>query len=155
LGAGLTYTWSENENNNGESDEQSNPYLYSNLYNELATFSSIDSDIWDYMIDKIDYAEARYSEDGLTASTGIVTEVDLGQIWIPSEYELFGSSNLGSNFDSGICKQLDFSKVELESTWLRTLSKNDSENALYFNGTSIEKKAIAETASILPCFRFA
>ena len=91
-----TVQWNTTNNNNGNATDGS-PYMVSNLHSWLATLSShLPQAVKDHIVTKRTILETRYSESGmLTDSTGWEWK-DMGLLWVPHEYEVFGSTVWGT-----------------------------------------------------------
>lgn len=92
-----TVQWFTSNNNNGTADEAA-PYLKSTVKKFLdGLVSKLPTEVKEVISDKRFLLESRYSASGtLTDSTAWAWK-DLGKLWIPSEYEVFGSCVWASN----------------------------------------------------------
>ena len=87
-----TVKWNTADNNNGNAASPY-PYMVSNLYTFLATtlYSYLPTAIKAVISNKRTLMEQRYSSSGaLTDSTSWGWQ-DIGPLWVPTEYEVFGS----------------------------------------------------------------
>lgn len=87
-----TVKWNTTDNNNGNATSPY-PYMVSNLYTFLATtlYSYLPAAIKAVISVKRTLMEQRYSSSGaLTDSTSWGWQ-NLGPLWVPTEYEVFGS----------------------------------------------------------------
>lgn len=86
-----TVQWNTTNNNNGNATDGS-PYMVSNLHTWLATLSShLPQAVKNHIVTKRSLMEIRYSASGaLTDSTSWEWK-DMGLLWVPHEYEVFGS----------------------------------------------------------------
>lgn len=86
-----TVKWFTENNNNGTSDEAA-PYLKSTVKTFLNKLvSSLPTEVQEVISGKRFLLESRYSASGsLTDSTAWAWE-DLGKLWIPAEFEVFGT----------------------------------------------------------------
>lgn len=86
-----TVQWNTTNNNNGNA-ENSCPYMVSNLHMWLETlYESLPQAVKAQIVTKRSLMEQRYSASGaLTDSTGWVWQ-DIGKLWVPHEYEVFGA----------------------------------------------------------------
>ena len=86
-----TVKWNTTNNNNGTSQENC-PYLVSNVKSFLdSLISRLPAEVQAVISEKRFLLESRYSGSGaLTDSTSWAWK-SLGKLWIPSEYEVFGS----------------------------------------------------------------
>ena len=97
-----TYKMRSANTNNGTS-AQNNPWLASELYTTLNTtiYNSLPTEIKNLIVTKRTLLESRYSASGtLTDSTGWAWG-DAGKLWLPTEYEVFGSVVWGTKGFSG------------------------------------------------------
>lgn len=87
-----TVQWNTTNNNNGTA-EQDYPYLASNVKQFLdQLYEKLPADVKNFIVTKRTLLEKRYSASGaLTDSTGWGW-ADIGKLWLPSEYEVFGST---------------------------------------------------------------
>ena len=87
-----TVQWNTTNNNNGTA-EQDYPYLASNVKQFLdQLYEKLPADVKNFIVTKRTLLEKRYSASGaLTDSTGWGW-ADIGRLWLPSEYEVFGST---------------------------------------------------------------
>lgn len=84
--------WNTSNNNNGNGSEAC-PYLVSNVYTYLnnTIYPKLPADVKAVIKNKRSLLEQRYSGSGaLTDSTGWAWK-DMGNLWLPFEYEVFGS----------------------------------------------------------------
>jgi len=92
-----TQQWNTSNNNNGNSTNAC-PYMVSNIYTVLnnTIYPTLPSDVRAVIFNKRTLMEQRYSSSStLTDSTGWSWQ-NLGPIWLPSEYEVFGSQVCGT-----------------------------------------------------------
>lgn len=94
-----TQQWNTSNNNNGNGDTTSAyPYMVSNIYTVLNStiYPTLPSDVRAVIFNKKTLMEQRYSSSSpLTDSTTWGWQ-DIGQIWLPSEYEVFGAQVWGT-----------------------------------------------------------
>ena len=98
--------WKDGNNNNGTSAQQC-PYLGSDVKSFLdGLVSSLPAGLQAVIAEKRFLLEKRYSSGGaVTDSTGWGWE-SLGKLWIPSEYEVFGSVVWGTKgYSAGMALQ--------------------------------------------------
>ena len=87
-----TVQWNTTNNNNGTADE-TNPFMASNLHTWLTEtlYGYLPDAVKNVISTKRMLMDIRYSESGaLTDSTSWAWK-DLGTLWVPTEYEVFGS----------------------------------------------------------------
>lgn len=87
--------------NNGNSEE-SCPYMVSNIKSWLNTtlYGYLPAALKNVISDKMNYLETRYSSSGaLTDSTGKSWK-NMGKLWIPTEYEVYGTCVYGTRIHS-------------------------------------------------------
>lgn len=87
-----TQKYNSTNNNNGTADEP-NPFLASELheYLEGTVYPSLPSDVQAVITNKRFLCESRYSAEGALTESTAWSWKDLGKLWLPSEYEVFGS----------------------------------------------------------------
>ena len=91
------HKWNETNNNNGTAEEK-NPYMASEIKKYLSetVYPTLPSDVRKVITNKRMLMEERYSAGGnINDSTGWAWK-DLGQLWLPTEYEVFGSTVWGT-----------------------------------------------------------
>lgn len=84
--------WNTTNNNNGNATSP-HPWLVSNVYTYLnnTIYPKLPADVKAVIKNKRSLLEQRYSASGaLTDSTGWAWQ-DMGNLWLPNEYEVFGS----------------------------------------------------------------
>lgn len=88
--------WNTTNNNNGNATNPC-PYMVSNLKAFLDTlYESLPTAVKNVVVSKRTLLEQRYSASGaLTDSTGFNWEY-IGKLWVPAEYEIFGSIIYGT-----------------------------------------------------------
>jgi hypothetical protein len=96
-----SYPWNDDTSsgmNNGTAEENK-PYIASTLYQKLTTdvYDILPSDLKSNLKEKFVLCENRYSESGVISDSTKGSIVSVGYVWIPSEYEVFGSIILGTN----------------------------------------------------------
>jgi hypothetical protein len=87
-----TIAWNTSATNNGTSND-SYPYTASNLYKYLneTLYPNLPTELKNVILNKRMLMEQRYSSSGtLTDSTSFGWK-DIGALWVPTEYEVFGS----------------------------------------------------------------
>lgn len=92
-----TVKWNEANNNNGNAANNS-PYMVSNLHTFLTTtlYGYLPAAVKAVISNKRTLMEYRYSASGaLTDGTNLGWQ-DLGPLWVPLEYEIFGSTIWGT-----------------------------------------------------------
>lgn len=83
--------------NNGTSTNN-NPYKSSEMYSYLQNtlFKSLPVDLQNVIVDKYMVVENRFDEVGLISKSQGTSEISLGKLWLPTEYEIFGSVICGT-----------------------------------------------------------
>lgn len=87
-----TVKWNETDNNNGNTTDP-HPYMVSNLKTWLnnTLYSYLPEKVKEQITNKRSLLEARYSASGtLNNSTGWSWR-DIGKLWVPHEFEVFGA----------------------------------------------------------------
>ena len=89
--------WRETEDNNGTSETHF-PYLCSDIQKILNTaiYETLPVDLKSNITNKRALLETRYSASGKLTESSSWTWADMGALWIPTEYEVFGSIICGS-----------------------------------------------------------
>lgn len=85
--------WNESEDKNNGSSEKLCPWLSSFLYlhlNEII-YNYLPDDIKTLIVQKISLIEGRYSDSGTLVDSNSIHWEYIGKLWIPSEYEVYGS----------------------------------------------------------------
>lgn len=84
--------WNTTNNNNGN-ENSAHPYLVSNVYNYLnnTIYPKLPSDVQAVISEKRTLLETRYSASGALTDSISWAWQSLGKLWLPSEYEVFGS----------------------------------------------------------------
>ena len=86
-----TVKWNTTNNNNGNATS-AHPYLVSNLKTFLnGLVSSLPSEVASVISEKRFLLESRYSSSGALTDSNSWAWQSLGKLWVPSEYEVFGS----------------------------------------------------------------
>lgn len=89
--------WNNTLTNNGTSAQHS-PWLASELYSTLNSlvFKYLPSNLQSQIIEKQWYIESRYSSSGVLKSSNSWEWGTLNKLWLPTEYEIFGSTIAGT-----------------------------------------------------------
>ena len=99
--------WNLTNSNNGNVANYS-PYMVSNVKAFLdSLFDKLPTQLQNAIISKQHMLlETRYSSDDEELSSGTGREwIDMGKLWIPTEYEVFGNAIYGGKFSIGMAKQ--------------------------------------------------
>lgn len=163
--------WTDNGSNNG-SAENGSPYMISTLKTYLndTVLSKIPSKIKNHILSKTMLLERRYSSTGeLTKSQG-EEYADVGELWVPSEYEVFGSPKYGTkNYSEGLQVQYPIfahncsSRIKKVSGlsdacywWLLTVSALDAKGICHVDtGGACKDEYYSRTNHVPVCFRIA
>ena len=115
--------WQPNDNNNGTAD-QANPWLTSKLYavlNGVNNYSTnaynsvahgvdasaggilqlLPTALQNAIIQKRQLLESRYSVSGLLTSSNTWAWADMGKLWLPNEFEVYGSQVWSHVYSNG------------------------------------------------------
>lgn len=115
--------WQPNDNNNGTAD-QANPWLTSKLYavlNGVNNYSTnaynsvahgvdasaggilqlLPAALQNAIIQKRQLLESRYSVSGLLTSSNTWSWADMGKLWLPNEFEVYGSQVWSHVYSNG------------------------------------------------------
>ncbi len=91
-----TVQWNTAHNNNGTA-AQEHPYLASNIKQFLdQLYNKLPADVKAYIVTKRTLLEKRYSSSGALKESNGWGWADLGKLWLPAEYEVYGSVNWGT-----------------------------------------------------------
>jgi hypothetical protein len=92
-----TQQWNTSNDNNGNSTN-ANPYMVSNIKTVLTgtIYNSLPTDVKNVITNKRMLMESRYSSSGKLTDSTSWTSCDLGTLWLPTEYEVFGSTVCGT-----------------------------------------------------------
>lgn len=91
-----TVQWNTENNNNGNA-ESAYPYVVSNLHTWLETlYDSLPQAVKDQIVTKRTLMEQRYSASGTLTDSTTWGWQDIGKLWVPHEYEVFGSCVWGT-----------------------------------------------------------
>lgn len=164
-----TVKWNETNTNNGTA-ETPYPYMASNLYKFLneTLYAYLPESLKSQIAHKRMLLEQRYSSGGaLTDSTSWGWQ-DMGPLWVPTEYEVFGSIVWGTpGWSEGQAVQYPiFANSYLNRIkgagngggrcywWLASVRSGDSTNACIVNGDGSAGDCYASSESRVPlCFR--
>lgn len=96
---GGTVQWNTTRTNNGNTSE-AYPYRVSNIKKFLnnTIYPKIPSDVKLVIKNKITLLESRYNSSGTLTDSNSWGWMDVGAVWIPSEYEVFGAVIGGSKY---------------------------------------------------------
>ncbi|MEG0991083.1 MAG: DUF6273 domain-containing protein [Gordonibacter sp.] len=155
--------WNTTNTNQGTADEK-HPYLCSNLHKwEIEAYlPTLPQNVRDNIMVQNVLLEERYSASGaLTASTNW-SWVDLGQIWSPSEMEMYGSCVWGTpGWSVGFDCQFEIFRQTKDringqrvGRWLRSVSGSSAAYVCYChaNGSAHFYSASYDWIRPLPCF---
>ena len=91
-----TVQWNTENNNNGNA-ESPYPYMVSNLHTWLETlYGYLPQAVKDQIVTKRTLMEQRYSASGTLTDSTTWGWQDIGKLWVPHEYEVFGSCVWGT-----------------------------------------------------------
>lgn len=95
------HAWNQNCTNNGTKEENC-PYMVSDLrtYLTTAVYNALPAELKAVIVDKYAYIEGRYSSSGELEDSTSESRGNLGKIWAPTEYEIFGSAIWGTKSKS-------------------------------------------------------
>ena len=84
--------WNTTNSNNGDSTSP-HPWLVSNVYSYLnnTIYPKLPADVKAVIKNKRSLLESRYSASGTLTDSTSWTWQDMGNLWLPHEYEVFGS----------------------------------------------------------------
>lgn len=89
--------WNSNANNNGN-EENIEPFLASNVSNVLNTtiYEQLPDEVKNVITEKYTRIEHRQSSSGTITSSNGSWWKNIGKLWLPTEYEVFGDTTLGT-----------------------------------------------------------
>lgn len=162
--------WNDTEDNNGNA-ENPYPYMASSLrrWLEETLYISLPQEIKNQIISKRALIEQRYSSSGSLKESTAWGWQDIGELWIPSEYEVFGACIWGTkgwsvgsavqypifaNNSSGHIKRAETGRCDW---WLATASAGNDTNACSVNadGSPAGYWYTSNYAGVPVCFRIA
>ena len=87
-----TVQWNTTDTNNGNASSPY-PYMISNVYTYLNTtlYGYLPSEVTAVISDRYGLLEQRYSSSGTLTDSSLYGWQNMGKLWIPNEYEVFGS----------------------------------------------------------------
>lgn len=87
-----TVQWNTTNNNNGNA-ESAYPYMVSNLHTWLneTVYGYLPQEVKDQIVTKRSLMEQRYSASGTLTDSTTWGWQDIGKLWVPHEYEVFGA----------------------------------------------------------------
>lgn len=165
-----THQWNTSNNNNGTTTTKS-PYMASEIKNYLTTtvYNRLPTDLKAVISDKRTLIEYRQGTSALTDSNSWGWE-NLGKLWLPSEYEVFGSVIWGTKgWSAGQAVQYPlFANNWLHGIkglgnnngrcywWLCTAGSGNSTRCCYVSGDGVAYGGGASNSYGVPlCFRIA
>lgn len=160
--------WTNRANNNGTAEEYS-PYLLSNVKAFLdGLVRELPSEVQEVISSKRTLLENRYSKDEIILDSNGWRWLELGKLWIPSEYEVFGNSTWSTpKWSAGLTVQYPIfansmrnrikgagNEGEQAGWWLLTVSSGiDFAACIIANTGHGSYDAISNTARVPICFR--
>lgn len=161
--------WNTTDNNNGNATSP-HPWLVSNVYTYLnnTIYSKLPADVKAVIKNKRSLLESRYSASGtLTDSTSWDWQ-DIGNLWLPNEYEVFGSTVWGTKgYSSGQAVQYPlFANSYMHrvkgkgnggsycTLWLTTVTSGNSTSCCCVDNGDVANSSASGTSIGVPvCFR--
>ena len=158
----------ENSNNNGESAAKPNPYLSSHIPQFFdSIYELLPDSLKNVIVNKGCLMEQKYSSESVIDKSTDFVYVDIGKLWLPSEYEVFGSVVFGSPYAgvNGIqyplfrdyinsrykCKINDETGEHVP--WILTTTLENSTNMVLFADGILTFGNISYSTYIPICFR--
>ena len=165
---GPTVQWNVENNNNGNA-ESPYPYLVSNVHTFLETlYETLPAAVKNVISNKRFLLDQRYSAEGVLTDSTSWGWVDMGKLWIPTEYEVFGSVIWATKgFGQGQAVQYPIFANNWNNRikgagpnggrcawWLASVKSGDSMNACNVSSSGTAGHWIASDAYRVPvCFR--
>jgi hypothetical protein len=164
-----TQQWNTTNNNNGNSTN-ANPYMVSNIKTVLTDtiYNSLPTDVKNVITNKRMLMESRYSASGTLTDSTSWAWCDLGTLWLPTEYEVFGSTVWGTKaWSAGQATQYplfansNFHRIKGQGKggsrcgwWLCTVHSGNSTDCCYVTGNGRASSNNASYSYGVPvCFR--
>lgn len=125
-------SWNSTSNNNGNSTN-SCPWLVSNIYTYLnnTIYPKLPADVKAVIKNKETQLESRYSSNGALTDSTVLYWEEMGNLWLPSEYEVLGSVIYGTKkYSQGQAVQYPL----FANNCMHRIKKNGSEQQLSSNG---------------------
>lgn len=166
-----TVQWNTTNNNNGNA-ENANPYLVSNVYQYLTEtlYGYLPTEVKNVIVEKRMLLEQRYSSSGALTDSTSWAWGSLGKLWLPTEYEVFGSVVCGTpKWSAGQAVQYPiFANNWLHrikgngnggsrySWWLMSVASGYSTSACYVtDGGYANRYSTSDSYCVPVCFRLA
>ena len=163
-----TVKWHTEDNNNGTADNAA-PYLGSAVKAFLdGLVSKLPTEVQEVISSKRFLLESRYSASEMLTDSTAWDWADLGKLWIPSEYEVFGSCIWATKpygagqavqypiFANGWLNRMkgNYDGVIRANWWLLSACSGNSTYACQVNGSGIAYCTNCSNVSWVPiCFR--
>ena len=162
--------WNTTANNNGSAGKNS-PYLASYIYERLGQLANSSSflpqAVRNVIVEKKTFIERRYSANGLLTESTTQSIQNIGKLWLPSEYEVFGSVVRGTpNWSQGLAVQYPLfansgsnrnkkivNTENIAPWWTNTVSGGDAENVCSVGRNASINSASNYTIYVPICFR--
>ena len=162
--------WNTTANNNGSAGKNS-PYLASYIYERLGQLANSSSflpqAVRNVIVEKKTFIERRYSANGLLTESTTQSIQNIGKLWLPSEYEVFGSVVRGTpNWSQGLAVQYPLfansgsnrnkkivNTENIAAWWTNTVSCGDAENVCSVGRNASINSASNYTIYVPICFR--
>lgn len=170
--------WFDGGTNNGYVDEYNGidascPYFGSTVQAKIDSFyrSSFPENMRNYIAPKYMFLEHRYSSSGPITDSNSSSYENLDMLWLPTEYEVFGSTIWGTKGWSakdavqyplfkynGVSSRRMYPKVDgpfnSEGWWLLTVASGNSTHACCVNGSGESDTCnVSEYRAMPLCFR--
>ena len=162
--------WNTTNNNNGDSTSP-HPWLVSNVYSYLnnTIYPKLPADVKAVIKNKRSLLESRYSESGTLTDSISWAWQDMGNLWLPHEYEVFGSVVWGTKgYSHGQAVQYPLfansytHRIKSNGNngihcnwWLATVYSGDSTQCcrVYSSGRASYDSASSTSIGVPVCFR--
>ena len=162
-------SWNNSDNNNGTSANRS-PYMASKIRTYLTTtlYNYLPREVKRVISNKRALMETRYNSSGTLEDSAGWNWVDFGLLWLPTEYEVFGSIIWGTKpWSAGQAVQYPiFANSYLNRIkgqgdggsrcfwWLSSVCGGSSEACVYVNSNGHASDGTADNENYVPvCFR--
>ncbi len=163
--------WNADNTNNGKgSGASSYPYMASDLKASLTTriYNFLPEAVKSVISNKRMLMEGRFSDSGLLTDSTTSYWCDLGYLWVPTEYEVFGSAiygtkpwSCGQGVQYPIFANDSFNRIKCNkdggsacSWWLATVSSGNSNRSACVGSYGQSSEASTSSTLTAPvCFR--
>nr|WP_297935381.1 DUF6273 domain-containing protein [uncultured Lachnoclostridium sp.] len=151
----------DTDNNNGTANSRT-PYIRSKVKTFLdGLVVKLPNELFEVISTKRFLLETRYSDSGILKDSTSWIWSDLGKLWLPSEYEVFGSIIWGTKpFSAGqavqypIFANTEINRIKGDNWWLLTVGSGDNLTACMVSKHGVADMTVCKREEHVPiCFR--